>query len=183
MDKKAKRQEKILSAVNDIFKEIKVASKLRLKKDEPDLSMDLLQVLHTDFGIDGMEILGEYGFSPVTNVDDVQYFIASLVIKEDIPKENMMTLLAAIGSLNFFIPSGSFAYDASESELVFKNAVPLVDSLTDEQFIGEINMIIVNALEFAERYTYLLTEVSNGNIDFEQFTDALEDEFVTEDNK
>ncbi len=176
MDKKEKRQEKILSEINKIFEEIKVASRLRLMENEPDLAMNVLQVLHNDFSLDGKEVLGEYGFSPASNIDDVQYFVASLILMEDVPEENITDLLAAVGLANFFLVSGCFALDVSERELIYKNTVPLLDSMTDEQMVAEINVIIVNGLDFSEQFAYLLTEVGNGNINLDQFMDALADE-------
>ena len=138
---------------------------------------DILRVAVENFGRNGDAILGEFFFLPLENgASDVLYFASVLSLDEVLEPVHLPQLYNAISRLNYYLPAGCFAVNASGTMLVFKVMAQLPGELSEEAMLRQMNIAAVHALQVAEPYTALLIGIAHGDNDLSELAALLPDE-------
>lgn len=167
------KQKYVLAVMEEILGEAQVRTLLR-SAGEDGLPVDILTTLHTEFGQDSDEAMGEFYFAPNANGESqVQYFTSVITLSEEVNKEHLPELYEAISKLNFYLPVGSFAIDEEDSSLAYKHVVPIRVDCSQEELLQQVDILIAHALSISEEYIAILLHVSEGKATVQDIIDLF----------
>ena len=135
---------------------------------------DILVTDHTDVGIHGEEVMGEYYFAPLAEEDSlIQYFIVTQTLTEDLPAEHLEALQLALTKINFTLPKGAFVIDKNDHVLTYRYVSVYRDNEDPERMREMIRYHIVTSLRFVGDWIDVLTGLMEGTLSKEKFMETF----------
>lgn len=129
-----------------------------LGQDEHEV--EVLSVLFQDFALDGYDATGEYFFMPSQEDDEIQYFVNLVTLTEELNKDNLNELFAAVASINTYVLTGAFAIDAGAGTLIYKHTYEIPIEADEEALQLSVDMSMGTAMQMVSDYGYLLMEIN-----------------------
>lgn len=142
-----------------------------IKGDEGEVETMYLALF--DMGLDEEETLGECAFLPMLEDDTVQNFACMITITEDLSKDNLGTLFAAISQLNYYLAYGSFGTLPSDGRLVYKFTVPMDINLDENQLYNQTLLVTETAITMVNTYVDIIMNIANGKATIADLADRL----------
>ena len=170
MDKKEleKRQKAVLSGICEAYLENDVAAAIT-PGDEVG-SADMLIVQHTDTGKEIDEILGAYYFLPAAeNIGPFQYFVTTLTLSEEIPKQAQESLTAAVAVINTLISFGTFTISPDKTVISYRHVTLLPDDTGEDILSLTVHGTMLNALSEVAVWADELDALEYGRITYDEF--------------
>lgn len=149
----------VLAATRDEFVTELIPCEL-LGNDEN--GVEVLSVLFEDFAMDGYEANAEYFFMPSNDDDEIQYFVNLVTLLEELNKDNLNELFAAVASINTYVLTGCFSIDAGAGTLVYKHTYELPIDADEETMKLDLDMSMGTAMQMVSDFAYLLIEINEG---------------------
>jgi hypothetical protein len=142
------------------------------------LSTHMLNVLHTELGTSGEEIMGEYYFLPV-NDENTQFHLFSsvLTLSEEMPEERFEIMCNAANVMNFFLPAGSLVFSKQDGIMAYKFNSLIPGSATEDQALVIIDGNIGLVLNLMDKYADAIMKLLRDEINFEDVLDLMPDAF------
>ncbi len=124
--------------------------------------VEVLSVLFEDFALEGYDATGEYFFMPSQEDDEIQYFVNLVTLTEDLNKDYLNELFAAVASINTYVLTGTFAIDAGAGTLIYKHTYEMPIEADEETMQLGVDMSMGTAMQMVSDYGYLLMEINEG---------------------
>ncbi len=154
-----KVRHEILTEVEKEFVDELVPAKL---VDHDGSDAEVLDVIMSDFIVEGMEATGEFFFIPVAEDDEIQFFVNLITIAEDLDMERVPELGMAIAYMNTYLPVGAFALDVTENTLVYKHTYEMGTEIGEDRMRDNVDLSMGVAFQAVSDFGYLLIEVLEG---------------------
>lgn len=170
------RKEKLLKMLQAKMKEWEIESVYRDGKEEA-LPTDILTVLVTEYGNGLEDVLGEFFFMPAIEgqPEDAFRFNCVFTLTEELDAQNLPDLYEAIGTLNYYTETGTFAVNKAGGMLVYRNSIALPAEMEDEAAMELIEANVAFSLNVSERFADLLLRVNDGRMSMREFRGLLPD--------
>lgn len=134
------------------------------EKGEEGLPVDVLTTLHTDFGYDGGEAMGEFYFVELPKNENLVAFSGLIVLSEEYSEETLPELYKLMNRLNVRLSIGSFVFDADEPMIGLKFGVAFRKDLEEEELLDQATAAMIFALDAAEKYAEDIEDVLRGRM-------------------
>ena len=172
MDLKKLYQERhdILSVMEQEFTKEFVPAKLT---DKDDYDVEVLAVILEEVAVDGLTSTGEFFFLPNKEDEELQFFVNLITISEELPKETMGELCAAVAAINTYVMTGAFAIDPVAGSLIYKHVYEMPIDLEKDSVAGYVDMSMGTTIQMVQQYAYYLIDVKEGKRTAENVVRAL----------
>ena len=133
--------------------------------------MDSLVVRIDNYGLLDSVFLNVYYLVPMDSTD--LYFECIMTISEDIEHAMLADIFSAIMHINSILPFGSFNYNPINLSIDYKLNVPVNNSISDSELAEQTELLISHALDMAEKYAYLFSQLAKGEINLDTFLQII----------
>jgi len=162
----------LLERLRDVFIENSIAAILRTPTEG--IPMHILTTLHTEMGLRGEEIMGEFSFLPVaTGEEHMHYFSSMFTLTETMGKEKYPFLAQAAGILNMYLPVGAVVFAPEDGLMSFKYNAMIREDSTPEEAFDIINAAAGTSLRYTVMYIDIFLDMADGKAGMEEFNDLL----------
>lgn len=166
---------RILESITNTFKEEYVPATYRKAADNPELPVDMVSIYYSEYGSDEGNIAGDFYFYNIPAAgDEVVYFSSVLTFTDELLPEKYAEMTEAISVINFMLPFGSFILNPANGEVVYRLVTPLMASLSEEELLNEVNILISNSLDIAEPFCGMIQKLADGRSDISEIRDYAE---------
>lgn len=124
--------------------------------------VEVLSALFENFALDGFDANGEYFFMPSKEGDEIQYFVNLVTLSEELNKDCLNELFAAVAAINTYVLTGTFAIDAGAGTLIYKHTYEMPIEAGEDAIALGVDMSMGTAMQMVSDYAYLLIEINEG---------------------
>lgn len=162
----------VLEKLRQTFDALDVAAILRDPIEG--IPTHMLNVLHTDLGYSGDEVMGEYYFLPYKDENaKFHMFSTVMTLTEEMPDDKFDELGRAANLLNFFLPVGAIVFSRPEKIMAYKYTSLIPMGVSADEALNSIDGNIGLSLQLISQYVDVLMKLVRGDIQFIEFLKEL----------